>query len=106
MNLFWIKNSVVDFAALKGNSRIVEKLLDRWAEVEKTTMDGETALHAGKSPFHFDAIQNHWFHLNFYVSNFAAIFGGAYSIDWSQIVLDNICNKNKDFFIDLNFNWI
>lgn len=33
-------------AALKGNSKIVQKLLDRWAEVDKATVENETPLHA------------------------------------------------------------
>lgn len=33
-------------ASLKGNLRMVEKLLDRFAEVDKATNEGETPLHA------------------------------------------------------------
>lgn len=33
-------------ASLKGNTRMVQKLLDHFADVDRATIQGETALHA------------------------------------------------------------
>lgn len=35
------------FVTHTGNERIVELLMDKWADVKKTARDGTTALHAG-----------------------------------------------------------